>query len=68
MYTSAKTDALPSNPATSDATSFLAAEVSGYTSAFAWAAGLLVLVTPVVLILTRVKKHDLPVQGAVHMG
>lgn len=68
VYTSAKTDALPSNPATSDATAFLAAEVSGYTSAFAWAAGLLVLVTPVVLILARVKKHDLPAQGAVHMG
>jgi hypothetical protein len=67
VYTSAKSDALPSNPA-ADATAFLGAEVSGYTSAFAWAAGLLVLITPVVLILARVKKDDLPAQGAVHMG
>jgi EmrB/QacA subfamily drug resistance transporter len=68
VYTSAKTDALPSVPDAPDVAAFLDAEVAGYTSAFAWAAGLLVLASPVMLILARVRKDELPAEGAVHMG
>lgn len=68
VYTSAKSDSLSANPLTEGRVAFVAAEVSGYTTAFAWAAGLLILATPVVLILVRVKKDELQSMTAAHMG
>lgn len=47
---------------------FFGAEVSGYSAAFGWAAILLAIIAPVVLVLVRAKKGDLPAEGAVHMG
>ncbi|XGU19546.1 hypothetical protein ACETU7_32555 [Rhodococcus sp. 3Y1] len=47
---------------------FFGAEVSGYSAAFGWAAVLLAIIAPVVLVLVRAKKGDLPAEGAVHMG
>jgi hypothetical protein len=68
VYTSAKSDSLSTNPLTEGRVAFVAAEVSGYTTAFAWAAGLLILATPVVLVLVRVKKDELQSMTAAHMG
>ena len=47
----------------------LQAQVEGYTTAFAWAAGLLVLGALVSAVLIRATKEDLPAEGTpVHVG
>ncbi|MFE3290770.1 MFS transporter [Rhodococcus sp. NPDC059234] len=46
---------------------FFSAEVSGYSHAFAWAAALIVVICPLVIVLVRAKKGDLPAEGAVGM-
>ncbi|TQF69420.1 MFS transporter [Rhodococcus spelaei] len=43
------------------------AEVSGYAHAFAWAAALIAVICPLVIVLVRAKKGDLPSEGAVGM-
>jgi hypothetical protein len=47
----------------------LQAQVEGYTTAFSWAAGLLVLGALVSAVLIRATKEDLPAEGTpVHVG
>jgi EmrB/QacA subfamily drug resistance transporter len=44
------------------------AAVHGYTVAFAWGAGLILLAAALIIVLIKVRTTDLPVQGAVHAG
>ncbi|MFR9776390.1 MFS transporter [Micromonospora sp. MS34] len=66
MYTSAVTGYLSSrtpNPLTQ-----VQALVHGYSVAFAWGAGLVLLATLATVLLVRVRKQDLATGGAVHLG
>ncbi|MFC0506937.1 DHA2 family efflux MFS transporter permease subunit [Micromonospora costi] len=66
MYTSAVTGYLASRapgPATQ-----VKALVHGYSVAFAWGAGLILLSGLATLVLIRVRRQDVPSGGAVHMG
>lgn len=47
---------------------FFGAEVAGFAAAFGWAAILLAVISPVVLVLVRAKKGNLSAETAVHMG
>ncbi|MDG3009444.1 MFS transporter [Rhodococcus sp. D2-41] len=47
---------------------FFSTEVSGYVHTFAWAAVLVALICPVVLVLVRAKRSDVPAEGPVHLG
>ena len=42
-------------------------EVSGYAHAFGWAGALILVISPLVIVLVRAKKGDLPTEGAVGM-
>lgn len=42
-------------------------EVSGYAHAFGWAGALVLAISPLVMVLVRAKKGDLPAEGAVGM-
>ncbi|MGK5739930.1 DHA2 family efflux MFS transporter permease subunit [Micromonospora sp. URMC 103] len=66
LYTSAVTGYLTSR-APSPATQ-VKALVHGYSVAFAWAAGLILLAGLATLLLIRVRRQDVPTGGAVHMG
>ncbi|WP_229403442.1 MFS transporter [Micromonospora okii] len=66
MYTSAVTGYLATRtpgPATQ-----VRALVHGYTVAFAWGAGLILLAGLATLLLVRVRREDIPAGGAVHLG
>jgi EmrB/QacA subfamily drug resistance transporter len=64
------TDALRDNPPTAqNPTAALEAQVAGYTTAFTWAAALLVVGALVSAVLIKATKEDLPADGAVvHAG
>jgi MFS family permease len=63
-------DAIASGANPQDPTLGLSAQVEGYTTAFTWAAGLLVLGAVVAGLLIKATKEDLPAEGdaAVHVG
>jgi hypothetical protein len=63
-------DAIASGANPQDPTVGLSAQVEGYTTAFTWAAGLLVLGAVVAGLLIKATKEDLPAEGdaAVHVG
>jgi EmrB/QacA subfamily drug resistance transporter len=42
--------------------------VHGYTRAFGWGAAILILSAVVVVVLIKVRKEDLPTEGALHVG
>ncbi|MDQ1645061.1 MAG: hypothetical protein QOJ50_1245 [Cryptosporangiaceae bacterium] len=44
------------------------ATVHGYTVAFAWGSALILLATVLIIVLIKVRREDLPIQGAVHAG
>ncbi|MEU7822580.1 MFS transporter [Catellatospora sp. NPDC049133] len=44
------------------------AAVHGFATAFAWGGGLLVVSAIVITVLIKVRKSDLPTEGAVHVG
>ena len=67
LYTAAISTYLSSNPASP--TVHLEALVSGYSTAFIWAAGLMLLAAPIAFFLIRPNKSDLMnATGVVHMG
>ncbi|MER7893032.1 MFS transporter [Micromonospora sp. NPDC094482] len=51
-----------------DQTNQVKALVHGYSTAFVWAAGLILLAGLATLVLVRVRREDVPTGGAVHMG
>jgi hypothetical protein len=53
----------PRNPAVG-----LQAQVEGYTTAFTWASGLLLLGALVSAVLIKATREDLPAEAAVHAG
>ncbi|MGY1623164.1 MFS transporter [Geodermatophilus sp. SYSU D00965] len=63
-------DALTSGANPQDPALGLTAQVEGYTTAFTWAAGLLVLGAVVAAVLIKATKDDLPAEGdaVVHVG
>src|SRR5215208_4155470 len=63
-------DALTSGADPQDPTVGLTAQVEGYTTAFTWAAALLVLGAIVAAVLIKATKEDLPAEGdaVVHVG
>ncbi|WP_236833152.1 MFS transporter [Blastococcus sp. KM273128] len=63
-------DALTSGADPRDPSVGLAAQVEGYTTAFTWAAALLVLGAVVAAVLIKATKEDLPAEGdaVVHVG
>jgi EmrB/QacA subfamily drug resistance transporter len=63
------TAALEDRPATQqDPAAALEAQVSGYTTAFTWAAGLLLIGAVVSAVLIKATKDDLPTDAPVHAG
>jgi len=63
------TTALTENPPSAeDPAAGLAAQVEGYTTAFTWAAGLLLLGAVVSAVLIKATKDDLPTDAPVHAG
>ena len=63
------TTALTENPPSAqNPTAGLAAQVEGYTTAFTWAAGLLLLGAVVSAVLIKATKDDLPTDAPVHAG
>jgi Na+/melibiose symporter-like transporter len=69
-FTAAVTDAIASGRNPQDPAVGLTAQVEGYTTAFTWAAGLLVLGAIVAAVLVRATKEDLPTdaEAPVHAG
>jgi EmrB/QacA subfamily drug resistance transporter len=67
--TDAFADSMASGQDPADPTVGLAAQVEGYTTAFTWAAALLVVGALVSAVLIKATKEDLPAEGAmVHAG
>ena len=68
--TAAFTDAVKSGQNPQDPAVGLAAQVEGYTTAFTWAAGLLVLAALVAAVLVKASKEDIPTDAdaLVHAG
>ncbi|MCO7220542.1 MFS transporter [Klenkia sp. PcliD-1-E] len=63
------TDALAQRPPTpEDPTAPLVAQVEGYTTAFAWGAGFLLVAAVVSAVLVRASREDLPTDAPVHAG
>ncbi|MFI7605955.1 MFS transporter [Micromonospora sp. NPDC049366] len=66
MYTSAVADYLVSRvPSPQNQVNAL---IHGYSTAFVWGAGLILLAGLATLVLIRVRREDVPTGGAVHMG
>jgi hypothetical protein len=62
------TDAVASRGDPRDPAIGLQAQVEGYTTAFTWASGLLVLGALVSAVLIKATKDDLPTDAVVHAG
>ncbi|SDN44203.1 drug resistance transporter, EmrB/QacA subfamily [Klenkia soli] len=63
------TNSLAERPPTQeDPTAALVAQVDGYTTAFTWGAGFLLVAALVSAVLVRASKDDLPTGAAVHAG
>ncbi|SDH07141.1 MFS transporter [Klenkia brasiliensis] len=63
------TEALAERPPTpADPTAPLVAQVEGYTTAFAWGAGFLLVAAVVSAVLIKASREDLPAEAAVHAG